>query len=292
MSATDQQHQTEEAEFWADATDGLKGTSSTRAVSISPALGASPSSPGLEVEPGLQTDLRVHAEMQMSQAELPKQLPRQPDFADSTDEQVVNAASSIRQNQSNATNDAAEAADADDAQDPSSTDQASCLDGAQQQDEHHLESPGRFAEAQFVLLQQRQQQLQSQRMTGLPLASKSQPSHVTQQELRPQDSRLSESVSSQQHSRASSPFRPVPQHVQHTQHAQHGTVDGEEATSPVVLFSPGGPYSHKSSWYKDAAAAQVPCPAFFLSCMSLCDVFWASCMLIACCHGHLGHYIL
>ena len=298
MSATDRQHQTDEPEFLADATGGLKGTSSMRAVSISPALGAAPSSPGMEVESGLQTHLLVHSEMQMSQAELPKQLPRQPDFADSTDEQVVNAASSIRQNQSNATTDAAEAADADDAQDPCSTDQASCLDGAEQQDEHHLESPGRFAEAQFVLLQQRQHQLQSQRMAGLPLGSKSQPSILTQLQqqpllLRPQDSSLSESVSSQQHSRASSPFRPVPQHAQHTQHAQHGTVDGEEvANSPVVLFSPGGPYSHKSSWYKDAAATQVflTCSPATLSCLG--SVFSASCMFIACCHGHLGHYML
>ncbi len=259
MSATDQHYQTEEPEFWPDATDALKGTSSMRAISVSPALGVAPSSPGMEVKPGLQTDLHVHSEMQMSQAELPQQLPNQPDFADSTDgNALANAASSIRQSQSNATTDAAEAAEVDDAQDPSSIDQASCLDGAEQQDEHHLESPGRFAEAQFVLLQQRQQQLQSHRMAGLPLASRSQPSVVTQQELRPQDSSLSEIVSSEQQSRASSPFRPVPQHVQSAQHAQHGAVDGEEvANSPVVLFSPGGPYSHKSSWYKDAAATQV-----------------------------------
>ncbi len=259
MSATDQQYQTEEAEFVADATHALKGTSSMRAVSISPALGASPSSPGLDVEPGLQTDLRVHADMQRSQAELSQQLPSQPDLADSTDgKALTNAASSIRQSQHSGLTDAAEAADVNDAQDPSWIDQVSCLDGAEQQDEHHLESPGRFAEAQFVLLQQRQHQLQSQRMAGLPPASKSQPSLVTQLGLRPQDSSLSESVSSEQQIRASSPFRPVPQHAQHTQHAQHGAVDGEVANSPVVLFSPGGRYSHKSSWYKDAAATQVP----------------------------------
>ncbi len=296
MSATDQQHQTEEAEFWADPTDGLKGTSSIRAVSISPAMGAAPSSPGVEAEPGLQTPLHVHSEVQMSQAELPQQLPsqRRPEFADSTaGKALANAASSIRQSQLNATSDAAKAAEVDDAQDPSSIDQESCLDGAEQQDEHHLESPGRFAEAQFVLLQQRQHQLQSQRMAGLPLASKSQPSHVTQLGLRPQDSSLSESALSEQQSRASSPFRPVPQHIQHTQHAQHGTVDGEEvANSPVVLFSPGGPYSHKSSWYKDAAATQVflTCSPATLSCLG--SVFSASCMFIACCHGHLGHYML
>jgi len=238
----------------------LKGTSSMRAVSISPALGAAPSSPGMEVESGLQTHLLVHSEMQMSQAELPQQLPSQPDFANKTDGNVlVNAASSIKQSQHDATTNAEEAADKDDAQDPSSPEQASCLDGAEQQDEHHVESPGRFAEAQFVLLQQRQHQLQSQRMACLPLASKSQPSILTQLQqqpllLRPQDSSLSESVSSEQLSRASSPFRPVPQHVQHTQHAQHGE---EVANSPVVLFSPGGPYSHNSSWYKDAAATQV-----------------------------------
>jgi len=260
MSATDRQHQTDEPAFLADATGGLKGTSSMRAVSISPALGAAPSSPGMEVESGLQTHLLVHSEMQMSQAELPQQLPSQPDFANKTDGNVlVNAASSIKQSQHDATTNAEEAADKDDAQDPSSPEQASCLDGAEQQDEHHVESPGRFAEAQFVLLQQRQHQLQSQRMACLPLASKSQPSILTQLQqqpllLRPQDSSLSESVSSEQLSRASSPFRPVPQHVQHTQHAQHGE---EVANSPVVLFSPGGPYSHNSSWYKDAAATQV-----------------------------------
>lgn len=264
MSATDRQHQTDEPEFLADATGGLKGTSSMRAVSISPALGAAPSSPGMEVESGLQTHLLVHSEMQMSQAELPQQLPSQPDFANKTDGNVlVNAASSIKQSQHDATTNAEEAADKDDAQDPSSPEQASCLDGAEQQDEHHVESPGRFAEAQFVLLQQRQHQLQSQRMACLPLASKSQPSILTQLQqqpllLRPQDSSLSESVLSEQLSRASSPFRPVPQHVKHTQHAQHGALDGEEvANSPVVLFSPGGPYSHNSSWYKDAAATQV-----------------------------------
>ncbi len=259
MSATDQRHQTEEAEFVADTSGGFKGTSSMRAVPISPALGASPNSPGLEVEPGLQTDLHVHSEMQMSQAELPQQLLSQPDSTDRTDEQIsAHAASSIRQSQHSSMTDAVEAADANDAQEPSSIDQESCLDGAEQQDEHHLESPGRFAEAQFVLLQQRQHQLQSQRMADLPLASKSQPSLVTQLGLRPQDSSLSESVSSEQQSRASSPFRPVRQHAQHIQHAQHGAVDGEKvANSPVVLFSPGGPYSHKSSWYKDAAATQV-----------------------------------
>lgn len=244
----------------ADTSGGFKGTSSMRAVPISPALGASPNSPGLEVEPGLQTDLHVHSEMQMSQAELPQQLLSQPDSTDRTDEQIsAHAASSIRQSQHSSMTDAVEAADANDAQEPSSIDQESCLDGAEQQDEHHLESPGRFAEAQFVLLQQRQHQLQSQRMACLPLASKSQPSILTQLQqqpllLRPQDSSLSESVSSEQLSRASSPFRPVPQHVQHTQHAQHGE---EVANSPVVLFSPGGPYSHNSSWYKDAAATQV-----------------------------------
>ena len=240
----------------ADATEGRKGTSRRRAVSISLVTGAAPGSPGMESE--LQSHVNVLSGVQMSQVELPQQLPSQPDFADRTDGKILaNAASSLKQSQPIAVADAAEAVDADNAPDPSSIDQASCLDGVEHQDEHHLESPGRFAEAQFVLLQQRRHLLQSQRMAGLPLASRSQPSIVSHPELRSQDSNLFESVSSEQQSRASSPFRPVPQH------AQHGAVDGEEvANSPVVLFSPGGPYSHKSSWYKDAAATQVSWPAF------------------------------
>ncbi|DBA75340.1 hypothetical protein WJX77_001634 [Trebouxia sp. C0004] len=265
MLAADQQHQTEQPEVLAEATDDLRGSSSMKSASISPALGAAPSIPGMEAESELQGHSNVHSEVQMSQVELPQQLPSPPDFADSTDGNVLaNAASGIKQSQHSGTTNAAEAADVDDAQDPSSVDRASCLDGAEQQDEHHLELPGRFSEAQFVLLQRRQHQLQSQRMAGLPLASKSQPSILAQLEqqallLRPQDSSLSERVSSEQQSRASSPFRPLPQHVQHTQHAQRGAVDGEEvANSPVVLFSPGGPYSHNSSWYKDSAATQGP----------------------------------
>ena len=252
MSATNQQHQAEQPEMSADATGGWKGTSSRRAVSISLVTGAAPGSPGMESE--VQSHLNVLSGAQVFQVELPQQLPSQPDLADRTDGKILaNAASSFKQSLSNAVADAAEAVDADDVQDPSSIDQASCLDGAEHQDEHHLESPGRFAEAQFVVLQQRQHLLQSQRMAGLPLASRSQPSIVSHPELRSQDSSLFDSsVSSEQQSRASSPFRPAPQH------AQHGAVDGEEvANNPVVLFSPGGPYSHKSSWYKDAAATQV-----------------------------------
>ena len=124
----------------------------------------------------------------MSWAELSQQLPSQ---CDTTDDKILaNAASRIKQSQPNATSDAAKTADVDDVQDPGSIDQASCHNRAEQQDERHLESPGRSAEAQFVLLQQRQHQLQSERMASLPLASL-----VTQLELRPQDSSLSESVS-------------------------------------------------------------------------------------------------
>ena len=142
-------------------------------------------------------------------------------------------------------------------QDSSAGNPSSVEDTTELKDARHLESPGKFAEAQLALMQLRQQQLLSQRLAALPplpgldTALSMQhplPRQPLQQRSSPeQDSSPSGSLLPVLASR----IRPL------SKGAQHAGQNGEGvANSPVVLFSPGGPYSENSSWYNSSAAAK------------------------------------
>lgn len=114
-----------------------------------------------------------------------------------------------------------------------------------------LESPGRFAAAQFLLMQQRQQRLLEQRLAALKVVEK--PRHESAQHLlQPSDHR--------QVSKLLASVQPVVSFSNMAEptakHAQHEAAEAV-ASSPVVLFSPGGPYCDKSKWFLSAQMVQV-----------------------------------
>ena len=185
---------------------------------------------------------------------------------------MASRAASSRDSQQNPTADML-----DSVQDSSLPDQMNRLDDPEQQEERHLERPGRFAQAQFVLMQQRVQQLQSHRMAGLQQADNNlQP---VQQVSKQQDRHLSKSVSPGQLSRASSPFSFV------SQLGQQHDVGGEEVvSSPVVLFSPGGPYSDKRNWFRDMDATQVTKRCSDFATVSLHNTCFHACHALTCQH--------
>ena len=119
----------------------------------------------------------------------------------------------------------------------------------------HLESPGRFAAAQLLLMQQRQQRLQEHRLTALKEAGKT--DHMLAAQLLQQSEH-------QQTSCFLASLQPVlSQKIDilcesAAKRAHHGAMGAEAvASSPVVLFSPGGPYCDKSKWYLSAGNMQV-----------------------------------
>ena len=119
----------------------------------------------------------------------------------------------------------------------------------------HLESPGRFAAAQLLLMQQRQQRLQERRLTALNEVGKT--DHMLAAQLLQQSEH-------QQTSCFLASLQPVLSQkidilcVSAAKRAQHGAMGAEAvASSPVVLFSPGGPYCDKSKWYLPAGNMQV-----------------------------------
>lgn len=125
----------------------------------------------------------------------------------------------------------------------------------EQAEERHLESPGRFAAAQFLLMQQRQQQLQERRLAALEEAGKTghmSAAQLLQQSQHQQTSSLLASLQPILPQEFGTMFAPA------AKHAHHGAVGAEAvASSPVVLFSPGGPYCDKSKWYQSAGMLQV-----------------------------------
>lgn len=215
------------------------------AASTSPAVGAELQKQNKPVSPDLS---EMH---RRSQSQL---LPMQSyQLASNSDDQAAQAdASSLTVSRAASSRDSQQSPTADvldSVQNCSLPEQVNSPDDPEKQEERHRESPGRFAQAQLVLMQQRVQQLQSHRIAGLLQADKLQP---VQKVSKQQDRHLSKSVSPGQLSRASSPFTFV------SQLGQQHDVDGEEvASSPVVLFSPGGPYSDKSNWFRDMDATQV-----------------------------------
>ena len=115
-----------------------------------------------------------------------------------------------------------------------------------------LESPGRFATAQFALMQQRQQLMQAQRLQAL------QESGMTTQLPTRQLHKQLMQPSSTGWPGGSPPVCSGAALKFTAKHAQQASAGAEAvASSPVVLFSPGGPYSDKSSWYTAANMLQV-----------------------------------
>ena len=128
-------------------------------------------------------------------------------------------------------------------------------EGEGQAEERHLESPGRFAAAQFLLMQQRQQRLQEHRLAALKEAGNG--GHMSAAQLLQQSEHLKPSS-------LLASLQPVlPQNFDTlfepaAKRAHCGAVGAEAvASSPVVLFSPGGPYCDKSKWYLSAGMMQV-----------------------------------
>ena len=123
-----------------------------------------------------------------------------------------------------------------------------------QAEERHLESPGRFAAAQLLLIQQRQQQLQKRRLAALREAGKTglmSAAPLLQQSEHRQTSLLA-SLKPALPQECDTLFEPT------AKQAHCGAVGAETvASSPVVLFSPGGPYCDKSKWYLSAEKVQV-----------------------------------
>lgn len=122
-----------------------------------------------------------------------------------------------------------------------------------------LEAPGRFADAQLLLLQQRQQQLQAHRLAALEEAGKTAHSpaaaQLFKQPVQRQTSSLVVGLQPVWLLEASTVSEPA---AQRAQHAQHTVVEAAAVvSSPVVLFSPGGPYCARSKWYMSADMMQV-----------------------------------
>ena len=126
---------------------------------------------------------------------------------------------------------------------------AGCL--PEEDEERQLESPGRFAAAQFLLMQQRQQRLLEQRLAALKVAGKT--SHVSAQ-LLVQQSEHQQSSNLRATLQPVIPFNTMVEPA--AKRAQHEAAEAV-ASSPVVLFSPGGPYCDKSKWFLSAAMLQV-----------------------------------
>ena len=128
---------------------------------------------------------------------------------------------------------------------------ARCL--PEEDEERQLESPGRFAAAQFLLMQQRQLRLLEQRLAALKVVEKTchvSAQHLVQQSEQQQSSNLRAKLQ---------PVVPLDTMVEPAaKRAQHEAAEAEAvASSPVVLFSPGGPYCDKSRWFLSAAMLQV-----------------------------------
>lgn len=121
----------------------------------------------------------------------------------------------------------------------------------EEDEEWQLESPGRFAAAQFRLMQQRQQRLLERRLAALKVVEKT--SHVSAQHLLQQSQH-------QQSSKLLASLQPVvlfnTMGEPAAKRAQHEAAEAV-ASSPVVLFSPGGPYCDKSKWFLSAGMVQV-----------------------------------
>ena len=125
----------------------------------------------------------------------------------------------------------------------------------EQAQKRHLESPGRFGAAQFLLMQQRQQRLQENRLAALKEAGEA--GHMSAAALLQQSQH-------QQTSGLLASLQPVLPQISDTifepaaKRAHRGAVWAEAvASSPVVLFSPGGPYCDKSKWCLSAGMMQV-----------------------------------
>ncbi|KAL3143617.1 hypothetical protein ABBQ38_002414 [Trebouxia sp. C0009 RCD-2024] len=120
----------------------------------------------------------------------------------------------------------------------------------QAEEGHHLESPGRFAAAQLLSLQQRQQQLQAHRLAALEEAGKtvclSAAGQRFKQPVQQQTGSLDASLQPVWLRKSSATFE------QAAKRAAVGAEVEAVASSPVVLFSPGGPYCAKSKWYMSA----------------------------------------
>ncbi|KAL3134064.1 hypothetical protein ABBQ32_008493 [Trebouxia sp. C0010 RCD-2024] len=123
----------------------------------------------------------------------------------------------------------------------------------QAEEGHHLESPGRFAAAQLLFLQQRQQQLQAHRLAALQQAGKpvrlSAAGQLVKQPVQQQTSGFDASLQPVWLRETSTMFE------QGAKHAQRAAVRAEVeavASSPLVLFSPGGPYCAQRKWYMPA----------------------------------------
>ena len=242
-------------------------TPALRAAAISPSLRAPSISPVLFAGPQSQPDRQALPKLQSrSQTQVISQLQDQFGFAD---EPSVSDSSAVVKGQTSETcadqqaHKASACSDEDSevgsgrcassGQGEGSHEPASSItDADTEEDERHLESPGRFAETQIALIQQRQQQMQTQRLAGsFKPRFAVQPKQLLQQTLEQPASSLVANLLPVQPSRASSPFKLA-------QHAQQGSLEGDAvAYSPVVLFSPGGPYSDKSNWYTSAVATQV-----------------------------------
>ena len=126
---------------------------------------------------------------------------------------------------------------------------------AEQMEHSHLESPGRFATSQLLLMQQRQQQLQAQRLAALQeteQTTKTLPVQLHQQWNHQQGSAAAEKMPPAYLGSSADTACKVG-----AEHAQQGMEAETVSSSPVVLYSPGGPYSAKSSWYTAADAPQV-----------------------------------
>ena len=132
----------------------------------------------------------------------------------------------------------------------------SIAEAVDEAEEEGADSPGSFAAAQLKLMQQRQQQLQAQRLAKMQRTVLAPIPAIQQRQFA-----LQQQSSAQDASRGGSPVQTAAQQAQHAQQSQHGQqahADSEPvANSPVVLFSPGGPYSCKSSWYSSPALTQV-----------------------------------
>lgn len=132
-------------------------------------------------------------------------------------------------------------------------DDGTSADSEEQAEERRLESPGRFATAQFLLMQQRQQQLQDRRLAALRIAGKAGHMSAAQQLQQSEHQQTSSFLASLQ------PVLPHTFDSMFESAANHGAAGSEAvASSPVVLFSPGGPYSDKSKWYQSAGVGLVP----------------------------------
>ena len=129
-------------------------------------------------------------------------------------------------------------------------------DSPEQAEDRHLESPGRFGAAQFMLMQQRQQQLQADRLAALEEEEKT--GYIPAVYSTLQQSRQQQSSSSLASLQPVWPCQPSAAVEPAAKHAQHGHVEADAVvSSPVVLFSPGGPYCDKSRYYMSAAMMQV-----------------------------------